>query len=287
MLVAADRAQETMALLRRVEQGQAVGTLETVCVRKDGAELNVQVTVSAIRDVSGKVTGFSGVLRDVTHQRALERRVLEAGTAERRQIGQDLHDTVGQNLTAATFLAKALANRLASRGLSEAADAQRIVDVINEAVAQTRAIIRGIRPVELQTDGMSSSLRELANDTQRVFGIQCRVEVHEDLKVQNKVVATQLYYIAREAINNAVKHAHATVIDVSLAGCSGRIYMRITDNGVGMPAQLPKSKGVGLEIMEYRARLIGASVQVRTGRSGGAEVICSVPVQNTLESAAA
>jgi PAS domain S-box-containing protein len=287
MLLAPDRIQEAKDMLRMVEQGRAVGTLETVCVRKDGAEVNVQVTVSAIRDIGGKVTGFSGVLRDVTHQRSLERKVLEAGTAERRQIGQDLHDIVGQNLTAATFLAKALANRLASRESSEAADAQRIVEVINEAVAQTRAIIRGIRPIELQTDGMSHSLRELANDTQRVFGIQCRVEVHEDLTVQNKVVATQLYYIAREAVNNAVKHARATVIDVSLASCSDRIYMRIADNGVGMPAELPKSKGAGLEIMEYRARLIGASVQVRTGPSGGTEVICSVPVQNTLESAAA
>jgi PAS domain S-box-containing protein len=287
MLVPPDRLLETKELTRRVGEGQTVGTAETVRVRKGGEEVNVQVAVSAIRDICGTVTGFSAVVRDVTHQRALERKLLEVGMTERRQIGQDLHDIVGQNMTAATFLAKALANRLDKKGLAEAADAQRIVDVINEAVAQTRAIVRGLRPVELQVDGMCSSLRELAYDTERVFGIQCRVEMPDDLTVPNKMVSTQLYYIAREAVNNAVKHARATVIDVSMAGCSGRIYMRIADNGVGMPAQLPKSKGVGLEIMEYRARLIGASVQVRPGPAGGTEVICSVPVQNTLESAAA
>lgn len=127
----------------------------------------------------------------------------------------------------------------------------------------------------------------LAGDTERIFGIRCRVEAHEDLAMQNKVVATQLYYIAPEAINNAVKHARATVIDVSMSGCSGRIYMRIADNGVGLPADIPKSKGVGLEIMAYRARLIGASIQVRTGPAGGTEVICSVLVQDTMASVAA
>ena len=214
---------------------------------------------------------------NITERKVLEREVLQVSSDERQRIGQDLHDVLGQNLTGISFLSKALAKRLGESGAREADQADQIAQLVSRAVAQARAISHGLCPVELKEEGLMNALRGMAGRVESLFGIPCAFDCTEAIPISDGSVATNLYHIAQEAVNNATKHAQATSLTIRLGRGKGAIFLTVEDNGVGLP-EVPKAeRGMGLRIMQYRADLIGALLRIERPDGGGTRVVCSLP----------
>lgn len=284
LLVPRERRRELSRILRTLRHGGSIHHLETVRLKSDGRPIEVSLTMSPIRDAAGRVIAISGVGRDITERKRLEREVLEIGEMERQRIGQDLHDTLGQNLTGVAIMTKVLQQKLTAKALAEAREAASLASHVNAAIALTRSLARGLCPVELKAEGLADALEDLVSRSSDVLGVQCRFECRQSVFVRTAAtVATHLYHIAQEAISNAVKHGQARGVLVRLSRVRDQIVLSIRDDGVGMPAELPADRGMGLRIMGYRAKMIGGTLDLRRSARGGTVVRCIVPAETPVE----
>lgn len=211
------------------------------------------------------------VVRDVTQLRRLEKEILEISSREQQRIGQDLHDGLGQHLTGITFLSKALERKLAAKAAEEAAEVAEIGRLVMQALSQTRNLARGLFPVELEQNGLISALKELASNVERLCRIKCQVECDPALQITNNLLATHVFRIVQEAINNSVKHGKARNVHVMLRSEGDKALLRIEDDGTGIKLGT-RSDGLGLKIMQYRARRIGGTFDIQPGQSGGTAI---------------
>jgi len=212
------------------------------------------------------------IIRNMTEYRRLEREMLEINESHKQRIGQDLHDGLGQHLTGIAFLSKVLAQKLAASLSNEAEEAQKIVQYVNNAISQTRTLARGLHPIELETNGLNSALQEMALQTEKLFRVRCRLECEFPIYVQNPIIATHLYRIVQEAVHNAIKHGKAKNLCISLNPKDDKIVLSVKDDGIGLPPELKRGKGMGLDIMRYRARAIGANLELKDGSPRGAVI---------------
>lgn len=220
------------------------------------------------------------VLNESIRQRQiLEGEVLKTSTREQQRISQDLHDSVGQQLTGLSYLARSLAKRLATQSRPEAADAQRIVDGIQNALLEVRNAIRGLAPVEVDAEGLMVALKRLVNTTEERFGVKCRFTSSGSVPVEDNDTATQLYRIAQEALHNSVKHSHADRVLVSLRQEADHLILDVSDNGTGLNGTARSDPGMGLHIMHYRARMIDGALQVSSTKGSGTSISCTVKQQ--------
>jgi PAS domain S-box-containing protein len=235
---------------------------------------------SPTRDLHGKLTGFIGVATNITERQRLERQILEISDREQARIGQEIHDGLCQQLVSLAFDANSLEQRLREAGRSETTVARRIVEFLDEAITEARQLSRGLFPVRLEAEGLPSALEELANSTSERFRINCRFESNEGAAVNSKAIATHLYRIAQEAINNSVRHGQASSIQIQLHRAGEQLELRVEDDGTGREVPAPESgklSGMGLYIMDYRARAIGGTLRLGPSAAGGTTVSCCVP----------
>ena len=273
ILIPADRQDEEPAILAKIRRGESIDHYETVRQRKDGKLINISVTVSPIRDAEGKIIGASKAARDITERKRLETEVAEISNREQQRIGQDLHDGLCQELAGIQLMCQVLEQKLAAKSKEEAKQVADISEHVREAIGHTRKLARGLSPVELETNGFTSALIELADTARKLFHIECRFDSAAPVMIRNNVAATHLYRIAQEAINNAVKHGKAKRIRISLTPNSEKVRMTIEDNGLGFSNAERKGSGMGLHTMKYRASVIGAALEVRS-EGTGATVTC-------------
>jgi signal transduction histidine kinase len=224
------------------------------------------------------------VFRDVTEERQresvlreaegrLQDQLLTIGAREQRRIGCDLHDGVCQRLVGVGFMARLLEQRLADAGHDGwAAEVANILEQVDGTIDEARALAQGLAPVALEEHGLVSALEELAHNTQRRFQIRCRLERVGEGAVDDEAVATQLFLLAQEAVTNAVKHAQPQTITIGVVTGAEDLELTVLDDGHGMELAPRGAGGMGLEIMRYRAKSIGASFEVGTGETGGVRV---------------
>ncbi len=205
----------------------------------------------------------------------LEREMLEVGEREQRRIGQDLHDGLCQHLTGAALYSQVLAERLPDALLRE--EARRLVELIEGGITLTRGIAKGLYPIAMRNDGLMHALENFTASTSELFGVRCRFECPSPVLIENPSTAQHLYRIAQEAVSNALRHGHATEVDVVLEETDAGVRLRVSDNGVGLPDSLPPHDGMGLRTMAERAGSIGGNFSIHPGMMGGAEVVCSAP----------
>lgn len=203
----------------------------------------------------------------------LEHEVLAVSERERHTIGADLHDGLGQQLTAielmcAMLKADAAGNPALIRGL------EGIGVRLREAIAQTRFLARGLVPLGSDPDALQIGLTELIERTNALGVIRCKFDCSRPVTVSNPFVAGHLYRIAQEALNNVVKHAGAEKALVRLQQGSGALLLEIIDDGVGLAR---RRSGLGLGVMEHRAKLIGGELTVSSRRGEGVIVRCMLP----------
>jgi PAS domain S-box-containing protein len=219
--------------------------------------------------------GYIAVAVNVTERVRLEREILEVGDREKARIGQDIHDGLCQQLVGAAFDANSLRQKLQSEGRMEAAIAQRIFSHLDEAITESRRLAHGLYPVRLAKEGLAPALQELANRTRERFGIPCHCEIGSFDWPCDTTTATHLYRIAQEAVNNALKHSGAKGITVALRETDRAIELEIADDGKGMNDGARAASGMGLHIMDYRARSVGASLEIHG--NPGTTVVCRLP----------
>jgi PAS domain S-box-containing protein len=215
-------------------------------------------------------------MRDITRQAELEREILTISDREQRRLGHDLHDDLCQQLAGLQFLSESLARDLASSSAKGAARAKEIAQGVQQAMNQTRDLARGLSPVSLEADGLMEGLRQLAERTCKIFRLDCRFRCETPILVPDHSVAIHLYRIAQEAVGNAVKHAKAERIEITLTKQGKNVRLAVTDDGQGIPARRAEPKGMGLRIMHYRNSVIGGSLAIRRAARGGTSVVCTV-----------
>jgi signal transduction histidine kinase len=228
-----------------------------------------------VRMVSCPPNNVLAIVRDITRRKRLEREILEISGREQRRIGQDLHDSLCQHLAGIGFMGKVLEKKIAGHRTLEPTDVTEIVGLIDQAITMTRGFARGLNPVRLEADGLRIALSSLATNVEKLFGISCNVDYSEDIVVQDQATATHLYRIVQEALNNAIKHGKADTVTVSLLQQDDAAVLTIQDNGCGISNAVNQGKGMGLNIMQYRASMIGASLDIADGEAGGTVVRCS------------
>lgn len=275
MLTSTDSPEESRPLSDRIHSDQPVDRYESVHLKKDGSPFPVFVTVSPVRDTEERITGGSIIARDISDHRRLEKEILEISEQERRRIGQDLHDELGQMLTGLLCLTRNLAQCLKDEEHPEAEKAAEIPPLLKEAIQSTRILARGLSPVPRHDYGLAASLRELTERVAWDYQVRCTFEEEGQTISPDDETADQLYRICQEALTNAVRHAHASSLRVRLEQPAHRLILTVTDDGRGF-SQLPGSDGLGLRIMRYRASIINARLEIDSTPGGGTRVCCSV-----------
>jgi PAS domain S-box-containing protein len=213
------------------------------------------------------------ILATAVSRRHLEEELLDAGGREQRRLGQDLHDGLCQHLIGLQYTTSVFAEKL-EKDSDLRKEAETIAELIRQGTLQARMLARGLSPVNLEANGLMSALRELALNTEALFRITCRFDCSQEVLVMDNTKAVQVYRIAQEAITNAVKHGHSTLVLLSLDRSGHQATLKITDNGLGFPAHTAKSSGMGLRTMQYRADMIGASLRITPAGERGIEVTC-------------
>jgi PAS domain S-box-containing protein len=261
-------------IARYLETGQpriiGIGR-EVIGRRKDGSTFPVALSVSEV-DHLGL---FTGIVHDISDRRELQKQILEIAAEEDRRIGHELHDNVQQQLTGLGLLAQSQAEALTQASSPRADLAARLAKGLREAANHVHLLSRGLVPVEVDAQGLRSALTDLASTVSEQYSVRCNFQCVGSVNRLDNFSATHLYRIAQEAINNAVKHGKAERIELSLTGDDESIALKVLDNGIGIGAQRENGPGMGLRIMDYRAGLIGATVQVVPRKDGGTLVSCT------------
>jgi signal transduction histidine kinase len=265
----------------RAIRGEVIDGAEIFLRPSDSSEgLWLAATGRPLIDEHGHIQGGVVVYRDMSARKQMEKQVAEISDREQRRIGQDLHDSLCQHLVSIAFAAELLRDKLERYRLPEAAQAEIIAEMVNEGVSQARDLARGLYPVRLEVDGLASALEELTATVQARNNISCHFSVEERVMIYDEVAGNNLYRIAQESINNALKHGHCRNISIALGAVDEEVILTIKDDGVGFPADVNSSAGMGLNIMNYRAKMIGALLDIRRGAGGGTIVLCSFRNQN-------
>ncbi len=240
--------------------------------RKDGSTLPVDLAVSEVGDLKL----FTGLLRDISRKKELEREVVEIASLEQRRIGQDLHDSVSQELTALSMLADDLAETLRSDPSKGLQLAQRLVQGLRRSQQELRAVMRGLLPVSVDGEGLMAALSDLANRTRQENKATCVFDCPNPVLVEDNLIATHLYLIVQEAVHNAVKHARCQNIRISVES-DHLLVLRVLDDGIGIPDQPAEEHGgLGLRIMRNRAAIIRAALTIEKALPAGTVVTCAL-----------
>ena len=248
---------------------------------------------------------FVGVQNDVTDRVQAEtdvadreREIGETAENERERFGMDLHDGLGQELAGVGMLAQALSTRLLNDGSPEAAAAREVAQRIQSAITSAHSMARGLNPVGPYDTGLGDALRELASATSLSSGLSVEADV-DRVEFADRREARHLYRIAQEAVANAVEHAEATAVLVSLhsrsIGDHTEAVLTVADDGVGISPDVSAHssenglkdkaalarRGTGLYGMRHRADLIGADLDIEPREGGGTKIRCTLRLSNT------
>jgi two-component system, NarL family, sensor histidine kinase UhpB len=305
-----------------VLRGQAPpGGLELRFCRRDGGRFDVLILLTPLRDYFGNVNGWLSSITDITQRkqaeaalraskeeletrvrertvdlteanaqlkaamaerRRLEHELLEITENERRRIGLDLHDDLGQKLSGVALMAKGLELRLAQQKRpGESKDAAKIHKLVQEAMSRASGLARDLATLDLHEQDLPAALKDLASHARKLFEITCRFKSEGNIPSLDANTSRQLYKIAQEAVTNAIKHGKARQVAIDLSNGSDRLLLTIRNDGLVFPSVVAQNPGMGLRIMNYRATLVGATLEVKPGSPGGTVVTCAVPSSKT------
>jgi PAS domain S-box-containing protein len=312
-----DRQAITASVNACMEQGKDY-QIEHRIVWPDGTVRWVSETGNAVRDTEGKAIRMLGVVQDITEKKKaqieirklneqleqrviertaelteanrqlrdemlrrkrLEKEILEISEREQTRIGRELHDSLGQQLTGVAIMSKVLQQRLTTRAPEDAARAGELVQLISRAIQETRQLSRGLHPVSLDEHGLMAALQALAAATESIAGIPCSFRCDRPVLVSDTSTAVHLYRIAQEAASNAIRHGRTRQIDIALTSNHGQATLSIVNDGRSFPKRLPRKRGMGLQVMGYRAEVIGGILSVQQGPAGGTAVTCRFDVK--------
>ena len=230
-------------------------------------------TLDALADYAG---GALGRISATTNTRRLEEEIVEVSKREQRRIGFDLHDGLCPYLGGIAFKAKELEETLLAEGLPYAPEAHALVELINNAMAETHRLARGFAPIELEAYGLVSALEKLSREIEQAFDRGSTFTCSSPALSFELAAALHLYRLAQEAIHNAIHHSQAQRIDVDLRCVGSELCLTVRDDGKGFVVHAPGRTGMGLRIMEYRCQAVGGELEISSRPNGGTEIRCIV-----------
>jgi PAS domain S-box-containing protein len=289
-----DRLIEEEHILTRIRRGENVDHYETVRKRKDGSLVEISLSISPIRDEAGKIIGASKIARNITEKKAaavalreseIMHRLVEAQEAERRRIARDLHDHLGQQLTALRLKLESLRTMVAHEAS--------LLTIVDETRQQAERIDMDVnflswelRPTELENLGLADALSSFIREWSINYGIAA--EFHVGTVARGRLapeLETNLYRIVQEGLNNILKHAGAKEVNVLLEHRDGHAVLIIEDDGIGFDPDTYSSNGtnsgsggLGLIGMRERAALLGGTLEIETRRGEGTAVFARIPI---------
>jgi PAS domain S-box-containing protein len=294
--------------------------LELRFCRKNGERFDTLLLMTALKDSVDNLTGWLSSITDITQlkqaedalrrsheemelrvrqrtadlsaanaqlqaalveRRRLEHELLEITDKERRRIGLDLHDDLGQKLAGIAMMAKGLQLQLTRNGSEGASEAARIQNLIQETMTQTRELSHDLVTLDLQEKDLASAMEGMVSHVKRTFNISCRFQCETRAPALEANCVSQLYKITQEAVTNAIKHAKARNVEIRIANGGNHLLLSIRNDGAAFPSVVKTNAGLGLRIMSYRAHLIGAALEIQPGEREGAVVTCSLPVPSS------
>ena len=256
-----------------LEQHGRGGKRDMLFRRRDGSHFAGEV-LSAEIELSGEKR-ILFVVQDVSERKQLESEIIEITNRERRRLGADLHDGLGQELTGISLMLRGLAKRAGLAAFEAVPELDEIIALVNHAIQSARKMALGISPVTLERGGLLPALQTLIGWSRASYSVDVRLSlsVRSPLLI-GESAAAHLYLIVQEAINNAVKHGRARSITVTVRTNRARLSLSITDDGVGIPENPARGAGMGLKLMEYRCGMIGGVMKIKRLPDGGTRIRC-------------
>ena len=237
---------------------------------RDVLEKLVEKRTRALQIANAELTG------EVERRKGLEGEILTISDREQQRLGQELHDGLCQHLTAVAFMARSVALRLTNHRVIDAADIEKIAELVNNAAIDTRNLSRALHRIDVDAAGFVDALRDLVD--REIWKIPCRLEGSPLFRIEDDAAAGHLYRIAREAVINANKHAQARQIVIKLERSRQQMILRVTDDGIGVNEEPQLKRGLGFHIMNYRAQLMGGRLEIDSPKNGGTRVSCYLPL---------
>ena len=270
-------------------------------IKKDGTVFPIELAVGEVQNEGEHF--FTGIIRDITLRRTLEKEIISVGDEERRKIGRELHDGLGQMLTGIRMLSEALAKRLKANALPGADEVGEITEIIREADEYARTLSRGMVVVDVEKNGLSVALENLAKRITHLTGVDVHFIDTGRTEIEHHTMALHLYRIAQEGVNNAIRHGQATRVNIRLYSNPEHTSLIVEDNGIGFDKSLRKNgaavqrhrefsddedenniknndtgrQGVGMHIMKYRAHVMGGILKIDRTDDEITRLRCVVP----------
>lgn len=236
---------------------------------KELLERLVQQRTKALRVTNAKLEN------EIERRKGLEGEILSVSDREQQRLGQELHDGLCQHLTAVAFMAHSIAMRLKNHRVIDAADIEKIAQLVNDAASDTRNLSRALHRMDVDAAGLVTALQDLVD--REIWRTPCRLQVRPSFRIDDDSAAAHLFRIAREAVINANKHAQAREIVVKLENSRQGMVLRVIDDGVGCLNAAKLKQGLGFHIMNYRAQLMGGRLEIDSPKTGGTCVSCYLP----------
>jgi two-component system sensor kinase FixL len=271
------KRNEMQSLIEKLKKKGNIDCSETMRLTKDGRILHVSLTATLLRNEAEKPSVVTITERDITERRHLENEILEITERERKLIGQEMHDSMGQVLTGVAVKSKGLALKLKSKALTESKGALAISKLASLAITQMRDLARMLYPVDIEAGGLVTALQSLASNAEKILDVKCRFLCKKPVSMNNLIEAKQLYRIAQEAVTNAAKHGKAKNVSIELHSTEELCILSVKNDGLAFQKSSCPNNGLGLKIMEYRANLMGGILDIRKGKKNGTVVTCTVP----------
>ncbi len=204
----------------------------------------------------------------------IKKKLQENSREERIKIGVELHDNLGKDLLEILLSIGNLNNRLKEKGLQEALVAEKLERDVIKMIKKSRNLANGFFSESEEETDFYTIIKKIKFNLIENHRINCKTEIDELILANNFVISVNLYYIIQEAVKNIIKHANAKNVVVRATHIDEFIILKIKDDGVGISSKINNGDGIGIEIMKYRAKQIGAALEIKRKKSGGTELVC-------------
>jgi PAS domain S-box-containing protein len=291
MLVPPELADEENKILEMLRAGSRIEHFETVRVTKTGKRINVSLTISPIKDSSGRTVGCSGIARDITERKLADaalanvsRKLIEAQEQERTRIGRELHDDIGQRLALLAFQLQQLHDDtfILPEVRSRMGEFQK---QISEIATDIQSLSHELQSAKLQYLGIAGAMRSFCQE----FGKQQKVEIdfkaHDLPSPLSPDISLCLFRVLQEALHNAAKHSGVRQFEVRLWGTPDEIHLTVKDSGAGFDREAAKeSRGLGLISMDERLKLVKGTLSINSQPKRGTTIDARVPLNSGSDS---
>ena len=244
-----------------VEDGYRLHNYELTV--EGGGSLPRHFALNAVGRIErGALVRIWGSCIEVTERVEMERRMVAVLEEQQERIGRDLHDSVGQLLTGIRMLSENLGARYFAPEDEGTAAARKVTSFAEEALQRVREICRGLVPPQLYQEGLASALQTLAANMDALSDVRCTFNHQGNADVDDYDVKLQLYRMAQEAINNALKHAQPSHVWIRFAAEDRQLTLEVEDDGIGFDSDGSTGKSLGLYSMKRRASSIRAALTI-------------------------